>query len=146
MNTYHFNILIRHAAHNDALEDKLFEAGCGDALIYSTNGAVCLEFDREAENARQAVQSAFTQIQNAGFTDLVLQETGYATLGEIAARAGLSRAALSQYALGKRGNGFPAPMYITGKSALYSWQEAAHWLYRNGKLPKSSVEIASLSF
>ncbi|WII92449.1 XRE family transcriptional regulator [Kingella negevensis] len=145
MNTYHFTILIRHATHNSELEDALFEAGCDDALLFSTNGAVCLEFDREAPDAQTAVQSAFTQIQQAGFHDLVLQETGYATLGEIAQRSGLSRAALSQYALGKRGEHFPAPMYITGKSALYSWKEAAQWLYQNGKLPQTSAEIAALN-
>jgi hypothetical protein len=145
MNTYHFTVLIRHAIYNDALEDALFSAGCDDALLFSTNGAVCLEFDRQAVSAKNAVQTAFEQIRSAGFNDLVLQETGYATLGEIAQRAGLSRAALSQYALGKRGSNFPAPMYITGKSALYSWQEAAQWLYQNGKLSKNSAEVAALN-
>lgn len=136
MNTYHFTILIRDiAAYDDALEDKLFNAGCDDALLFSTNRVVCLEFDRQAENAQTAVLQAFEQIKRVGFTDLVLQETGYATLGEIAQRAGLSRTALSQYAQGKRSTDFPPPMYITGKSALYSWKEVANWLCQHGKLP-----------
>ncbi|MBQ9725467.1 MAG: TetR family transcriptional regulator, partial [Neisseriaceae bacterium] len=115
-----------------------------DALLYSKNGAVCLIFDREAQTAKQAVETAMTQIRQAGFNDLVLQEKGYATLSEIAKRTGLSRAAVAQYASGKRERDFPRPMFITGDSALYSWCETAQWLYQHGKISLSNVEIATL--
>lgn len=145
MNTYTFTFLLRQAVHNEHLEDALFEAGCDDALIYSRNGAVCLEFERQAEDAQHAVSQAAAQIVAAGFDDLVLQESGYATLAEIAQRAGLSRAALSQYALGKRGKDFPRPVYVTGQSALYSWPETAQWLHQNGKLSPNSAEVAAVA-
>ena len=77
MNAYHFTILLRDAVYQDDLEDKLFAAGLDDALLYSKNKAVCLIFDREAESAKQAVETAMAQIRKAGFTDLILQETGY---------------------------------------------------------------------
>ncbi|MBR1818548.1 MAG: XRE family transcriptional regulator, partial [Neisseriaceae bacterium] len=83
MNIYHFTILLRDAIYQDDIEDKLFAAGLDDALLYSKNGAVCLIFDREAQTAKQAVETAMTQIRQAGFNDLVLQEKGYATLSEI---------------------------------------------------------------
>lgn len=144
MNTYHFTIVVRDAdARAENLEDRLFEAGCDDALICFHNQTVYLEFDRQADTAEQAVASAMANIKQAGFKDLVLQETGVATLAEMAARAGLTRAALSNYANGKRGEAFPAPMYgVTSGSALYSWPEVANWLYRHGKLMKHQVEIA----
>lgn len=144
MNVYHFTILMRDAVYQDDLEDKLFAAGLDDALLYSKNNAVCLIFDREAENAKQAVETAMAQIRQAGFTDLILQETGFVSLSEIAKRSGLTRSAITQYASGKREGNFPRPMFITGDSALYSWRETAQWLYQHGKISQSKVEIATL--
>ncbi|HHF7319857.1 TPA: helix-turn-helix domain-containing protein [Haemophilus influenzae] len=145
MNLYHFTVLIRDAhAHLSDLEDRLFEAGCEDALICFYNQAVYLEFDREAVSAKEAISSAFADIQNAGFHDLVLQESGVSSLSEIAARAGLSRAALSNYANGKRSKGFPMPVYgVASGSALYSWKEVANWLYQNQQLSSTQLEVAN---
>ncbi|MDO5058587.1 MAG: helix-turn-helix transcriptional regulator [Neisseria sp.] len=146
MANYHFTILIRDAAHDtENLEDRLFEAGCDDALLCFHNHTVYLEFDREAESAQAAVSSALDNIRQAGFQEAVLQENGFATLSEMAARAGLSRAALSNYARGQRGTDFPAPMYgIGSNSALYSWPEVASWLYRNGQLAKPQFDVAQV--
>ena len=145
MNTYRFSILIRDADLHD-LEDRLYEAGCDDALLCFYNQTPYLEFDREAESAEAAVRSALSNIRAAGFSDLVLQESGVATLSEMAARAGLTRAALSNYALGKRGSGFPAPMYGVGSgSALYSWPEVAGWLHRHGQLSQAQYDIACVA-
>ena len=145
MNTYRFSILIRDADLHD-LEDRLYEAGCDDALLCFYNQTPYLEFDREAESAEAAVRSALSNIRAAGFSDLVLQESGVATLSEMAARAGLTRAALSNYATGKRGGGFPAPMYGVGSgSALYSWPEVAGWLHRHGQLSQAQYDIARVA-
>ena len=105
-----------------------------------------LEFDRQAANAEAAVSAALADIKRAGFKELVLQEAGVATLAEMAERAGLSRTALSNYALGKRGSGFPAPMYGVGSgSALYSWPEVAGWLHRHGQLSQAQYDIACVA-
>jgi transcriptional regulator with XRE-family HTH domain len=148
LNIYHFTVVIRDADANISdLEDKLFEVGCDDALLCYYNDTVYLEFDRESEGAEQAIQSALTNIRSAGFTQLVVQEGGVSTLSEMAERAGLTRAALSQYARNKRGQGnFPTPMYgVASGSALYSWREVAEWLYQQGKLPQSQYEIAQVA-
>jgi hypothetical protein len=62
----------------------------------------------------------------------------------MAERAGLTRAALSQYAKSKRGCGdFPKPVYgVATGSALYSWAEVAEWLYKQGKLAQTHYEVA----
>ncbi|WP_353163854.1 XRE family transcriptional regulator [Acinetobacter guillouiae] len=147
MNTYHFTIVIRDARPNiENLEDKLFEAGCDDALICSSNSTVYLEFDREASSAAEAINSAFENIQSAGFNQLVLEENGVASLSEMAERAGLSRQALSLYALNKRGDGlFPTPIYgLSTKSPLWSWPEVATWLFKQGKLAKDQYDVAQV--
>ena len=146
MNLYHFSVFIRDAEFTDDLEDRLFAAGCDDALICTHNRAVYLEFDREAPNARAAIDSAFADIRSAGFSDLILQESGVSTLSEMASRAGLSRAALSNYASGKRAANFPKPLFgVASGSPLYSWREVADWLFLNAQLPKNQWEIAQLS-
>ena len=141
-NTYHFTIVIRDAADSTNIEDRLYEAGCDDALVCWRDRILYLEFDREAADAKTAVHSAFADIHRAGFHDLILQESGIATLAEIATRAGLTRAALSNYAKGKRGKAFPLPMYgVTGSTALYSWPEVAAWLYQHGQLAQTQLDV-----
>lgn len=147
MNLYHFSILIRDASKStESLEDRLFEAGCDDALVCFNHQTVYLEFDREAETARDAIESAMTNIHEAGFYDLVLQETGVSSLAEIASRSGLTRAAISNYARGKRAEGFPMPVYgVASGSPLYSWREVANWLYARNQLSKAQWDIANFS-
>lgn len=144
MNCYPFSILIRDAnANTEGLEDRLYEAGCEDALICFYNHIVYLEFERKAATAAEAIQSAFADIQRAGFFDLVLQEAGVSSLSEIAARSGLTRAALSNYANGKRAKDFPRPMYgVASGSALYSWREVARWLYQHQHISPLQLEVA----
>ena len=147
MTLYHFSILIRDASrHTDNLEDRLFKAGCDDALLCFHNNAVYLEFDRTAPDAKTAIHSALENIRAAGFSDLVVQEAGVSSLSEIAARAGLSRAALSQFANGKRAKDFPPPVYgVASGSALYSWPEVAQWLHGRNLLSQAQFEVARVA-
>ncbi|MBF4520348.1 XRE family transcriptional regulator [Acinetobacter towneri] len=145
MNNYHFTVVVRDARANlSELEDKFFEADCDDALLCSYNDTIYLEFDREADNAEQAVSSALNDIRSLGFHDLIVEEQGYSTLAEMAERAGMTRQALSLYAQNKRGDGnFPRPMYgLASKSAMYFWPEVATWLFNQGKLHKNHYEVA----
>ena len=145
MNNYHFTVVVRDARANlSELEDKFFEAGCDDALLCSYNDTIYLKFDREADNAEQAVSSALNDIRSLRFHDLIVEEQGYSTLAEMAERAGMTRQALSLYAQNKRGDGnFPRPMYgLASKSAMYFWPEVATWLFNQGKLHKNHYEVA----
>ena len=50
----------------DGIEDLIYDAGCSDALVYSQNGRVSLDFDREADTKDQAIESALKALQNIG--------------------------------------------------------------------------------
>ncbi|MGP0066143.1 MAG: hypothetical protein ACLQGP_21400 [Isosphaeraceae bacterium] len=46
--------------------DRLFEAGCDDALISRCDGQVSMDFHRVAPTMREAITSAIRDIQKAG--------------------------------------------------------------------------------
>ena len=50
----------------DGIEDLVYDAGCSDALVYSQNGRVYLDFDREADTKDQAIESALKALQKIG--------------------------------------------------------------------------------
>lgn len=144
MNTYHFTIVVRDAVFDDGLEDRLFDVGLDDALLCTLDDTVYLEFDRQSTDAKTAIRTAFDNLHQAGFYDLILQEKGVSSLAEMAKRLNVSRTTLTNYANNKRGAGnFPKPVYgILSGSALYAWTEVASWLYKQGKLPQSDYEVA----
>jgi len=67
------------------------------------------------------------------------------SLSDIAERAGVSKAAISLYAKGKRGKDFPAPIArVTTESPLWDWVEVADWMHRNDKLPLEALAEAKV--
>lgn len=76
MNIHHFIIILKDAnAFDNNLDDRLFIAGCDDALVCRLGNLVYLEFDKEAVDAKTAIADAFNNLNQAGFVDLVLQKT-----------------------------------------------------------------------
>lgn len=68
---YQFSIIIQDISFDiPHLEDMVFNAGCSDALIYQKNQQVQLEFDREAINELDAINSAIRQLEKASFKNL----------------------------------------------------------------------------
>ena len=56
-------------------------------------------------------------------------------LTDIAARIGITKAAVSHYTSGNRSEGFPAPVArVTTESPLWDWVEVARWLRGQGRL------------
>jgi hypothetical protein len=53
--------------HTPELEDRLYEAGCDDALVHSKGGLIFLDFDREGSDVYEAINSAVRSVRNAGF-------------------------------------------------------------------------------
>jgi len=143
---FEFTIVLGSSAapHMPDLEDSLFEAGCGDALVCAYGRTVYLEFCREATTAKKALNSAIKDILSAGFNVLSIQEGGCASISEMSARAGLTRSALDNYLKGKRGeNDFPHPVYgLSTKSPQFQWPEVANWLYKHEKIEKRVVDVA----
>ncbi len=47
--------------------DAVFEAGCDDSSPGVCNGVVFVDFDREAESLRDAIESAVRDVERAGY-------------------------------------------------------------------------------
>ena len=126
----------------DRFEDRLFEAGCGDATISVQKGALVLEFGREARNFSQAIFSAIRDVTTAGARIEHVEPDHLVNLSDIANRAGLSRAAASLYAKGERGRDFPAPVArVTTESPLWDWVSVSRWLFRRQRAVERRVVI-----
>jgi len=66
MKKFNFTIhIIDSSTSKILLEDRLYNAGCDDALVCSTNNNVYLEFSRESETLELAIESAVKSINDA---------------------------------------------------------------------------------
>lgn len=126
-------------------EDRFYEAGCDDATISWQKGVILLAFAREASSLRDAVVSAIEAVAAAGAKVERIEPDYLVTITDIAARSGLTKAAISLYTKGERASGFPLPAArITSESPLWDWVEVAEWLFRNQKLSFEAVTEARL--
>jgi addiction module HigA family antidote len=135
------------------LEDRLYDANCDDALIHFRNGAVYLDFDREAASLEEAIISAMKDVKSA-FMDAEISSVSPSDLvteAEIAKRLNKTRQTVSLWIKGERRKSFPQPiMRLTEKSLLWSWSEVTNWLHENGiikdiKLVESARLIANIN-
>ena len=121
-------------------ETRFFEAGCDDATIAFQKGHIIVDFTREAESLDVALSSAIEAVLSAGAKVDRVEPDPLVSLIEIAARTGMSRAAMTQYSKGQRGKNFPSPVAkITSESSLWDWATVAEWLYRHDKV---SLDVA----
>jgi hypothetical protein len=75
MREFTFTLMLDDATEvAEGMEDRLFEAGCDDALLFSRDGHVYLDFTREAASQVEAVDSALRDVQKAGFLAKVTEE------------------------------------------------------------------------
>lgn len=138
MNTtkvYQFTLVLKNVSEDtEDLEDSLFDAGCDDSLIHYKNGAIYLEFDREAASLEDAVVSAIKDVQSSSIDAEVasVAPENFVTESEIAKRLQTSRQAVSLWIKGERRKLFPHPvMRLSEKSPLWKWNEVVNWLYQN---------------
>jgi hypothetical protein len=133
-------------AHADDFEDRFFEAGCDDATLALRYGLVAVCFDREAENFTHAVVSAYSDILKTGAKVERFEPDFLVTQTEIAARAGLTRAAISLYVSGERAADFPRPaVRITSTYPLWDWVDVSSWLHKFGNLSATEVVNARIA-
>ncbi|MBE0482842.1 MAG: XRE family transcriptional regulator [Bacterioplanes sp.] len=144
MNTYEFTVMLAGVdLATENLEDQIVEAGCDDALLCFCGETPYLEFARNADTAETAINTALTELAEAGFLAASIQEAGYVTVTGAAAMADIKKSTLDHYAKGRRGKGFPAPLYgLQTGTPLYWWPEIAEWLVSNNKTPSRVAEIA----
>ncbi|RVH50683.1 hypothetical protein CN135_32145 [Sinorhizobium meliloti] len=141
MNNFQFTIIASGLdPEAEDFEDRFFNAGCDDATITFARGAILLEFDRRARNFAHAVASAIDSVRAAGASVERVEPDYLVSLSEIAERADLTRAAVSQYAKGDRGQGFPMPVArVTSESPLWDWVDVARWLHKRKRVDLDEV-------
>jgi hypothetical protein len=129
----------------DDFEDRFFEANCDDATIAFIKGKIVLEFGREARNFSHALASAIQDVTRAGATVEHIEPDYLVSLSDIADRCALSRSAVSLYAKGERGDGFPPPIArITSESPLWDWVHVARWMFRRKTLSLAALVRAKI--
>lgn len=131
--TYTFTLVLDGPRSIDEdLEDRLYEAGCDDALLSLSNGVLCLDFDREAASLSEAILSAVLNVEDADVEATVVrvEPDDLVTASEIASRTGRSRESIRLLAMGRRGaGGFPAPVRgVKSHARHWRWAEVASWL------------------
>lgn len=120
--------------------ERLYDAGCDDATVSLQKGLLAVEFSREAKSFGHALRTAVSDVESAGFKVLQIEPGDLVTISDVAARAGLTRAAVSLYANGERGRAFPPPVArITTDSPLWDWVEVSRWLKRRGLVDRGAV-------
>jgi hypothetical protein len=67
MTHYSFTVEVSYAdTHSQVFEDRLYEAGCDDALVAVVDGKLLLDFGRSALDFDKAVELARNDIERAG--------------------------------------------------------------------------------
>jgi TATA-box binding protein (TBP) (component of TFIID and TFIIIB) len=146
MNRYEFTIIASGLdPDSDDFEDRFFEAGCDDTTIAFVKGRIVIEFAREARNFSHALFTAIQSVQRAGATVEHIEPDYLVSLSDIAERCDLSRAAISLFAKGERGEAFPAPVArVSTESSLWDWVAVARWMFRRGKISLPSLIQAKI--
>ena len=147
MNEFEFCIIASGLdPKSEDFEQRFYEAGCDDATVSFQKGHIIVDFTREAPSIDHAIVSAVRNVEAAGARVDRIEPDPLVSLSDIAARTGMSRAAMTQYSKGQRGRDFPTPVArITSDSPLWDWAAVAKWLFQNDKISReTAIEAAAL--
>jgi len=129
----------------DDFETRFFDVGCDDATVSFQKGHIIVDFTREAESLEDAIASAIEAVRKAGANVMRVEPDPLVSLSDMAARAGMSRAAMSHYFKGTRARDFPAPVAkVTSESPLWDWATVARWMFKNDKLGREAAIEAEI--
>ena len=131
MATFHFTLIVDGPDLQDqSMIDRLFEAGCDDATVGSSDGVQYVDFDREAEALEDAILSAVDDLEKLEGVEVIrIADAGLASLADIAARVDRTRESVRLLVSGARGPGnFPKPVTDPrSRYRLWRWSEVASW-------------------
>jgi len=146
MTSYEFIVIASGLdPHAEDFESRFYEAGCDDATVSYQKGHIIVDFAREAECIDAAIASAVEAVKAVGAKIDRIEPDPLVSLSDIAARTGMSRAAMTQYAKGQRSEGFPAPVAkVTSDSPLWDWAVTARWLFDHKKVAREAVVAAEI--
>ena len=146
MKTFEFSIVASGLdPEADGFADRFFDAGCDDATLSFQKGRIVLDFARAAASLQGAIASAVEDVAKAGAKVDRIEPDPLVSLIDIAARSGLSRQAITNYAKGERAKNFPAPMArVTADSSLWDWATVARWMFKNRKIERDAAIEAEI--
>ena len=131
MPTHHFTLIVDGAdLQDESVVNGLFESGCDDALVGSTDGVQFLDFDRDAASLDEAVLSAVADVERVDGVQVIrVADAGLASMADIAARTGRTREGVRLLVSGARGpGGFPPPVTDPrGRYRLWRWSDVERW-------------------
>jgi len=130
MITYEFSLLFSLRSEQedpDMYVEGLYEAGCNDATIgIGRKGLIALAFDREAESATAAIESAIRDVRKViPQAKLIEASPDYVGLTEAAEIAGFSRQNMRKIML-KGATSFPIAVHA-GSPAVYHLHSLLKW-------------------
>jgi predicted DNA-binding transcriptional regulator AlpA len=129
MKAYEFTLkfAIPSGFAREALEDRLFEAGCDDALLGTGQpGRMALTFSRAAEGAEAAVQSAVEDVRRAvPEARLVEAQPDLVGVSDIAELFDFSRQNMRKL-VRTYPDSFPLPLH-EGRSSLWHLADVLDW-------------------
>jgi predicted DNA-binding transcriptional regulator AlpA len=131
----------------DALVERLYAAGCDDALVgVGLPGRLALEFTREAATAEAALLSALMDIKRI-IPDARLVEVApdFVGLTDIADIVGVSRQNMRKLMLA-HSSSFPLAVH-EGKTSVWHLAEVLSWLDAKGgySLEQPVIEVARIA-
>ncbi|MCE9665659.1 DNA-binding protein [Halomonas sp. M5N1S17] len=131
----------------EALETRLFEAGCDDALVgLGQRGRLALEFSREAGSAHEAVSSAMADVKRA-IPGARLIEAGPDLVGvtDIAELFAFSRQNMRKL-LQLHLTTFPLPLH-EGRASLWHLAEVLEWFstHQHKRVDEALSEVARVN-
>ncbi len=146
MKTFEFSIVASGLdPEAEDFADRFFVAGCDDATVSFQKGHIILDFARAAASLEAAIASAVEDVAKAGAKVDRIEPDPLVSLIEIAARSGLSRQAITNYAKGERAKNFPAPIArVTADSSLWDWATVAKWMFKNQKIERDAAIEAEI--
>lgn len=118
---------IPEALDASALEERLFEAGCDDALLGTGHrGRVALAFARAATSAAEALDSAMRDVQRAlPQARLIEAEPDLVGVSDIAELFGFSRQNMRKL-VHTHPESFPLPLH-EGRTSLWHLADVLEW-------------------
>lgn len=149
MEKYEFTLKfsVPESLGRDAIEDRLFEAGCDDALIgLGSKGRLALAFVREGSSANQAIISAISDVKQAiPHAKLIEAEPDLVGITDIAEMFGFTRQNMRKL-LQTHVHTFPLPLH-EGRAALWHLADVLEWFerYRDQSTGSASKEIAQFT-